>query len=94
MQWLVFGVLSLFFMVAFRSRLYRKLRGDVPGYSADVDGQTLKIDEALAPNAETRVDFRGTSWRVRNAGTEVINPGDVAVIERTEGLVLHVRRAE
>ncbi len=94
MQWLVFGILSVVFMVGFRARVYQKLRGETPGYSADVDGQILKMDDALAPNAETRVDFRGSSWRVRNAGTEAINPGDLAVIERTEGLILHVRRAD
>ncbi len=94
MQWLAFGILSLIFMVGFRARLYQKMRGEVPGYSGDVDGRTLTMADALAPNAEARVDFRGTSWRVRNAGTEPINPGDLAVIERTEGLLLHVRRAD
>jgi membrane protein implicated in regulation of membrane protease activity len=93
-QWLIFGLLSLFFMVGFRSRLYRKLRGDLPGYTDSVVGQILRMDEALAPEAETRVEFRGTTWRVRNTGPESIAPGGKARIEHAEGLMLHVRRAD
>jgi membrane protein implicated in regulation of membrane protease activity len=93
-QWLAFGLLSLGFMVAFRSRLYRKLRGNPPGYTDSVVGQVLSMDEGLAPEAETRIEFRGTTWRVRNTGQEAIAPGGKARIEQAEGLTLHVRRID
>jgi len=90
-QWLAFGCLSLLFMALFRGRLYRKLRGDVPGYSDEATGRILTVPDGLAAHAETRIEFRGTTWRVVNCGEATIPAGGRAIIERTEGLTLHVR---
>ena len=93
-QWLAFGALSLFFMAVFRGRLYKKLRGNVPGYTESVVGQVLTLGEGLAPGAETRVEFRGTTWRVQNSGQVAIAPGGRARIEKAVGLALHVTPAD
>lgn len=93
-QWLAFGVLSVFCMALFRGPLYRKLRGNVPGYTESVVGQVLTLSEGLAPGAETRADFRGTSWRVQNTGSVAIEPGGRARVHKAEGLTLHVGPAE
>ena len=45
-------------------------------------------------NGETRIEFRGTTWRVLNSGEEAIPAGGRAIIERTEGLTLHVRATD
>jgi membrane protein implicated in regulation of membrane protease activity len=93
-QWLAFGALSVFFMAAFRGRLYQKLRGNAPGYEENTVGQVLTLAEGLAPGAETRVEFRGTSWRVQNTAQVAIAPGGRARIERAVGLTLHVTPTE
>ena len=93
-QWLAFGLLSLSIMVLFRGRLYRRLRGDLPGYSNDAAGQILGVPEGLAAHGETRIEFRGTTWRVLNSGEEAIPAGGRAIIEPTEGLTLHVRATD
>ena len=36
-QWAIFGVLAIVSMVTFRSRIYRKLRGQVPPTREEVD---------------------------------------------------------
>jgi len=90
-QWLAFGLLSLVIMLLFRRRLYRRLRGDLPGYSDDAVGQIVSVPEGLALQAETRIEFRGTTWRALNCGKEAIPAGGRAIIEHTEGLTLHVR---
>jgi membrane protein implicated in regulation of membrane protease activity len=37
------------------------------------------------------VDYRGSSWSARNAGTAPIEAGREAVIDRVDGLTLHVK---
>lgn len=90
-QWLTFGVLSLFFMIAFRGRLYKKLKGDLPGYSDHADGKTIVIEGGLAPSAQSRIEWGGSSWTVLNVGSDSIAPGGAALVEKAVGVTLHVR---
>ncbi len=93
-QWLLFGVLALIFMFGFRGRVYQKLRGNVPGFDDSLVGQTVTLNKALVPGAESRVDFRGSTWRVQNVGTLAIDAGGKARIANADGLMLRVERAD
>lgn len=93
-QWLLFGVLALIFMFGFRGRVYQKLRANLPGFNDSVVGQTLELDEPLAAGAEGRVAFRGTTWRVVNAGRSEIAPGTRVRITNVDGLILKVEPVE
>ena len=92
-QWLAFAVLSVVSMLAFRRRLYAKLRR--PG--GDVDerltlGDRIRLPGGLAPGETGRVDYRGTSWSARNTGDAAIAPGDEAEIVEVDRFTLKVRR--
>ncbi len=89
-QWLLFGVLALIFTFGFRARIYRKLRGNVPGYGDGLSGHTVVVPDGLAPGVEGRIEFRGSTWRVLNVGSEPIAAGGQARIVSTEGLALRV----
>ncbi len=93
-QWLVFAALSIFSMLAFRRRLYAKLRR--PGGNVDERltlGDRVRLPDGLAPGATGRVDYRGTTWSARNTGEVAIGAGDEAEIVEIDRLTLKVRRA-
>jgi inner membrane protein len=92
-QWLVFAVLAVIFTFGFRTRVYQKLRGNVPGYDDGLAGHTLTLADGLAAGAEGRIEFRGSTWRVLNVGSEAIAAGSKARITSTEGLTLRVEPA-
>ena len=94
-QWLGFAVLSLLLLAMFRGRLYATLGPSGAGVADDaLAGETGTAREALAPGARGRAELRGTTWTVHNAGPEPIAAGARIRVERSEGLVLHVRRAD
>jgi hypothetical protein len=95
LQWLVFAALSVLLLFGFRGRLYAKLRPGGAGIAEDsLAGETGVAREALAPGARGSAELRGTTWTAHNVGTEPIAAGARIRVERSEGLVLHVRRAD
>ncbi len=89
-QWTAFAALSLISFFTFRKSLYEKIRGGAVGFHATMTGNTLKIEEDLAAGSESRADFRGTKWTVKNVGSETIVAGSKASVVKADGLTLHV----
>ena len=89
-QWLLFAALSLISMFTFRKSLYLKIRGDVPGFKEGVAGETVKIIDDLAAGGSSKVEFRGSTWNVKNVGSETISAGENVVVRESEGLTLNV----
>jgi hypothetical protein len=88
LQWLIFGSLSLFTMVAFRARLYEKLRSRGADYQDGLAGKFIRLDSSLAAGASCRQDYRGSTWTVINRGSDDI-AGDTEVkIADVRGLTL------
>ncbi len=90
-QWLLFAVLSVASMVAFRRKLYDKIRGGVERVSDAVVGEIIVIAEQLEAGGRCRTEYRGTSWTAINIGNESIPSGRNAVIEEMDGLTLRVK---
>jgi inner membrane protein len=91
-QWLLFAVLSLVTMVAFRNRVYqlvRKRTGDVE--QRLTLGDRIVIPVHLEPGQTCRAEYRGSSWTARNVDQRAIDAGKEAVIAHVDGLTLHVR---
>ena len=89
-QWTTFAVLSLVSFFTFRKSLYQKIRGGAVGFRATISGETVNMKEDLAAGSETRTEFRGTKWTVRNTGPESIAAGTRAKVVKVDGLTLHV----
>jgi membrane protein implicated in regulation of membrane protease activity len=89
-QWTTFATLSLISFFSFRKSLYEKIRGGVNGFRDSMTGDTVKIVEELASGSETRIDYRGTKWTVRNAGSDSISAGSRAKVVKVDGLTLHI----
>lgn len=93
-QWLLFGILALIFTFGFRGRVYGKLRGNLPGFDDNLTGQVFTLEKGLDAGAEGRVPYRGTTWRVLNAGHAALPPGARVRIVNADGLVLKIEAAE
>lgn len=89
-QWIVFAVLGLVFMVLFRKKLYQKLRGDGVGYDASPTGDYVKLEETLQPGEKGRVSHRGSDWTVLNVGSEAVEKGASVRIRSVVGLTLNI----
>lgn len=90
-QWLIFSVLAIGAMLAFRRRLYELVRGR----SGQVEerltvGDRVVIISRLEPGQSERVEYRGTTWTARNTGSRAIEAGREAIIAHVDGLILHV----
>ncbi|HKJ16092.1 MAG TPA: NfeD family protein [Xanthomonadales bacterium] len=89
-EWLLFAALALISMFTFRKALYEKIRGNVPGFRADLSGDSVLLPEGLEPGKSIRTAFRGSTWTVVNEGAEAVASGNRATIVRSEGLTLFV----
>jgi membrane protein implicated in regulation of membrane protease activity len=89
-QWMAFATLSLFFFFTFRKTLYAKLRAGGEDYHASIAGESVRIDQDLAPGGHGRTEFRGSKWDVHNVGEQAIPGGTRAKVVKVDGLKLHV----
>jgi membrane protein implicated in regulation of membrane protease activity len=88
LQWLIFAVLAVAFMLGFRRRIYERMRGRLPALSAGPAGETVTMIVALPPGDTCRMEYRGSSWSAVNRGPAEIPAGGRARIARVEGLTL------
>ncbi len=90
LQWTVFAVLATVSMIAFRRRVYERLRGHLPAVNAGPKGEIVVMPTVLRPGETCRLEHRGSSWSALNAGQSVIDAGARARIQRVDGLTLVV----
>jgi hypothetical protein len=93
LQLLTFSALSVVSLLAFRGPILRRMKAG-PGLPDPVDtlrGETVVLIEDVAPQAEGRAEFRGTSWTVRNVDDRRLARGETVRVENVEGLKLFVR---
>ncbi len=92
-QWILFAGLSLVAMVLFRKQLYEKLRGgSSAGYQTGPAGETIKLDQNLAPGDSDRFSYRGTTWTIMNMGAEAMSSGENVRIHSVDGLTLKIEK--
>jgi membrane protein implicated in regulation of membrane protease activity len=91
-EWLLFAGLSLVTMLAFRRRIYEKIRGAAGHVQQGLNlGDTVTVPATLEPGQTTRIDYRGSIWTARNVGLSALAAGQRAVIAEVDGLTLHIR---
>jgi membrane protein implicated in regulation of membrane protease activity len=90
LQWLLFAVLAIFSMVAFRRRIYARMRRKLPAMKQGPAGETVVLPAELKPGETCRLEYRGSSWNAVNGGKTAIAAGQRAHIDRVDGLTLVV----
>ena len=88
---LLFAALAVVSIVAFRSKIYEKLRGNPPEIEDGVLGEVAIALEAIDAGGHGRVELRGSTWTAQNSADAPIAAGSRARVQRTEGLTLFVR---
>jgi membrane protein implicated in regulation of membrane protease activity len=89
-QWLLFSVLSIAYVLVFRGRLQRKV--SMPE-ARDVDsliGVLAIVQERLLPGVVGKVEVRGSMWSARNASNVTLDAGQRARVATVDGLTLTV----
>ena len=91
LQWLIFAVLAVTSMLAFRRRIYERVGRVLPAMRSGPAGEIVTLPTNLPPGETCRLEHRGSSWSAVNAGEAVITAGSRARVERVDGLTLVVR---
>jgi len=87
-QWILFSIIALVFMVLFRKKLYAKLRGSGIGYETGPTGEIVTVEQALQPGETGRLAYRGTEWTVVNNSDQAFEQGQHVQISSVDGLTL------
>ena len=94
MQWILFSIISVVFMVIFRKKLYAMLRGAGVGYETGPAGEIVTVEEALQPGQSGRMSYRGTDWTIVNDSDQAFSAGQRVRISRVDGLKLNLEIIE
>ena len=89
-QWSLFSILAIVSLIAFRRRVYERVRRRLPDIKLGPKGESVVLPTDLPPGESCRLEFRGCSWSAVNGGRSVIAAGGRARIDRVEGLTLVV----
>jgi len=91
-QWLLFSVIAVSTLLAFRGPLLARL-GDGRSGQPNVDSMIGEIAislDALAVGATGKAELRGSTWTARNAGTTNLSKGQRGKVAKVEGLTLWI----
>ena len=92
MEWLLFTVASVMYLLLFRDRLQRRVQQTTRADDVDsLVGELAVPKERIVAGAVGRVELRGTVWNARNTATEPIEPGRRCRVVRVDGLMLFVQ---
>ena len=90
LQWLVFTILSVIYLLAFRGRMQKGI--DRPPANIDtLVGEIAFPRERIPPGQVGRVDLRGTMWNARNETTLSVEVGQRCRVTRVDGLLVSVQ---
>jgi inner membrane protein len=90
-QLLLFSVLSVAYLLLFRSPLLRWMNLDAPGRVVDsLVGELALPLENILPGAVGRAELRGTVWTARNAASTALLRGERCVVVRVDQLTVFI----
>ena len=89
-QWLLFSVLSVVYLVVFRGRLQAKVQIPPPPNVDSLVGVLAIVQERLLPGVVGKVEVRGSMWSARNTSNVTLDAGQRARVAAVDGLTLTV----
>ncbi len=90
-QWLLFTLLSVLSLTILRSRLARSILPSRPG--AEIIGATVELTTVIQPDGVGQARFRGSVWRVHNAGPRALEVGARCRVEEVNVITLTVGKS-
>jgi membrane protein implicated in regulation of membrane protease activity len=89
-QWLLFSVLSIAYVLVFRGRLQSKVQIPPPHNVDSLIGVLAVVQERLLPGVVGRVEVHGSMWSARNTSQVTLDAGQRARVASVDGLTLTV----
>jgi membrane protein implicated in regulation of membrane protease activity len=89
-QWLLFSVLSIVYVLVFRGRLQQKVQIPPATNVDSLVGVLAIVQERLLPGVVGKVEVRGAMWSARNTSTVTLDAGQRARVTAVDGLTLAV----
>ena len=90
-QILIFTLFSLLTLLLIRPYVVRRLKLSVTKVVDTMIGEHATVMDDMAVAGRGRAEMRGSTWNAHNVGETALQRGQRCVVERVEGLVLHVR---
>jgi membrane protein implicated in regulation of membrane protease activity len=88
LQWVVFTILSLILLLAFRRPILKMLQVDTGPVDSLVGEIAVVVDQPIAPGGVGRAELRGSTWSARNLYTVELARGQRCRVERVDGLMI------
>lgn len=90
-QWLLFTVISLGYLLLFRGKLQQRFEPPPPPAVDTLIGVLAVPQDAIEPGAVGRVEVRGSAWSARNVASATLAIGQRCTVVSVDGLLLAVR---
>jgi inner membrane protein len=91
LQWLLFTLLSLGYLLLFRGKLQERFQAPPPPPVDSLLGVLAVPQVSIEPGAVGRVEVRGSTWSARNVATVALATGQRCTVVAVDGLLLAVR---
>jgi membrane protein implicated in regulation of membrane protease activity len=90
-QLLIFTLFSLATLLLIRPLVVKKLKLSSTKYVDTMVGEQAIAMDDIPPAAFGKAEMRGSTWNARNVGETGLTRGQRCVVEKVEGLVLHLK---
>ena len=90
-QLLIFTLFSLITLLIIRPLVVHKLKLSSTKYVDTMVGEQAIAMEDMPVASCGRAEMRGSTWNARNVGETALSRGQRCVVEKVEGLVLHLK---
>lgn len=91
LQLVIFSVTSVVALVFVRPYIVAKLKMNQPNQVDTMIGEQAIATDDIDVSGIGKAEMRGTTWNARNVGSTPVARGQRCVVERVEGLVLHIK---
>lgn len=93
-QWLLFAAISILGVVLFRSRLLLWFGPGKDDKYNEHQGHNVEVIDSMEGSKQGKVKYRGTEWMAVSASGETFLPGETAVIDKLDGIVIYINKKE
>ena len=91
LQWLLFTLFGLGYLLIFRRKLQKRFEPPPPPAVDSLIGVLAVPQNAIEPGAVGRVEVRGSAWSARNVASATLTTGQRCTVVAVDGLLLAVR---
>jgi hypothetical protein len=93
-QLVIFAVLAIISMIFFRQRFHGLVHGRGKGLDDALIGKIIQVEITIQPGQTSRIEYRGSTWNLRNEDDAAIESGSNAKVFGIDGLTLRAKNVD